>query len=661
MGVIDSIYLLDPKRNIITPIISGISELIHAEAAYTLTAEIPDRYGAKNGDYIGFTGVDGQFLVFEIDTTETDDDTRTTYHTCTDVGAAELSGMVCPPIRMKAATAREAVEAALAGSGWTVGTDESSGDELEIDLPYTTRWKALAGFAHDYGLRIIPRCTIEDDGSITGVVDILQRFSKFRGIFVEKDMDASGVTITFSGAPRPAVYPIGAEDADGNQLTIADVEWSRANGDPADKPKGQKWIGVAEAVAQYPGKEQIIEYTNCDDANRLIWLGWKKARRAAQGEIRASATVSDMELAAGQTWKKIRLYDLAGVKTKSGIYAEKTIIEIERDYIRPDRTKVTLGEEDEPPEDIRRQAADAAETAKSAARGGGGAGAAAERNYLLLEANDVRVSGMETEISSMYIELDAVNNALTLKADLSHLEETNAVLNETMIRMDSAEAEILERATVTEVDQIRERVSSAELILNGDPGSASAGLVTRVTQSEAAIGENEKKIDANTLGLNDVSEALLTLESDFDTSIAGITARVEKNESDVKTQSEALVLLRSDLDDATASLSARVDDNEASITATATSLGSRIDLKADKTYVDDLVAEEIEAAIADINLGISETIVTNYLTVTGRATLSSLALDGSNVSKTTIPIVTSFTQALGESAPTQEFTLLTVA
>ena len=97
-------------------------------------------------------------------------------------------------------------------------------------------------------------------------------------------------------------------------------------------------------------------------------------------------------------------------------------------------------------------------------------------------------------------------------------------------------------------------------------------------------------------------------------------------------------------------------------------LNSEITLKANKVYVDaeitkvkTLIANEIDAVISEINLSISETIVTQYITVTGRATLSALAFAGSNVSKTTIPVVTSFTQASGESAPTTNYTLLTTA
>ena len=672
MGMIETVYLFSPQLKLKASITKGISELIHAEAAYTLTAEIPDKYEAMNGDYLGFMGIEGKFLLFEIDLTETDDDTRTTRHMCTDAGAAALSGMVCPPIKMEA-TVRQAVETALEGSGWVIGDDDSWDETLEIKLPYTTRWKALAGFAHDYGVRIIPRYEMREDGRIAGVVDIRRRTSVFRGLFVEKDADASGVSITFSGAPRPAVYPIGGEDADGKQLTIENVEWVKDVNAPVDKPLGQAWIGVPEAVAQYPGREQMVEFVNCDDENRLIQLGWERAQRAAQQEMRANATVGDMEMAAGQTWKKIRLYDLAGIRTKSGLQAKKTIIEIERDYVRQGLTKVTLGEEDEKPLDIRRQVADAQEMAKAGARGGGGAGKAAERNYLLLEANDIRVSEMETEISSMYIELDAVNNTLTLKADFSELQETNSLLNETMIRLDSAEAEIIERATVTEVTKLGERVSTAEMILNGDPGSADAGLVARVTGAELEIEENGEKIGEVELKTEELGEALLKLESTMTEANARIETRVKATEDENVTQSEAMVALRSDLDKSVAELDASFKDNSAAIGVVADELGSMAVIKADKTYVDSeitevrnlvanrVTAEELEAAIADLNLSISETIVTNYMTVTGRATLAALALEGSNVNKTTLPLVTSFTQALGESAPTQQYTLLTCA
>jgi len=146
------------------------------------------------------------------------------------------------------------------------------------------------------------------------------------------------------------------------------------------------------------------------------------------------------------------------------------------------------------------------------------------------------------------------------------------------------------------------------------------------------------------------------------TNISDLEKRVTQAEIDID-GAEASILLKADVttvDD----LGERVSSAEIEIDG----MNSEITLKADKVYVDaqitevkTLIAEEIDAAIADLDLSISDTIVTDYLTVKTRATVAALALDGSNVTKTTLPVVTNFTQALGESAPTTQVTLLTVA
>jgi hypothetical protein len=208
------------------------------------------------------------------------------------------------------------------------------------------------------------------------------------------------------------------------------------------------------------------------------------------------------------------------------------------------------------------------------------------------------------------------------------------------------------------------RVSEAELVLWGSSGESAAGLVSRVA-------DNEARLDTNALEITALSESYVSLKNDTTQALATIGTRMEKVEGDTVTQSAAIVALRSDLDSSVASLNAAVGENEASITATATKLGSRIDLKADKTYVEDLIADEIEAVKADIELAIADEIRTGAITCgglaavgslsTSNATIGALRLGTDSISKKTIPVVTSFTQALGESAPTQNITLLTCA
>lgn len=66
-------------------------------------------------------------------------------------------------------------------------------------------------------------------------------------------------------------------------------------------------------------------------------------------------------------------------------------------------------------------------------------------------------------------------------------------------------------------EKLGERITSAELILNGDPNSATAGLVARVT-------ENEREI----------ASAALTLNGTKDNPSAGLVAKVGVNESGLK-------------------------------------------------------------------------------------------------------------------------------
>ena len=219
-------------------------------------------------------------------------------------------------------------------------------------------------------------------------------------------------------------------------------------------------------------------------------------------------------------------------------------------------------------------------------------------------------------------------NITNLKDTAEGIEEINGKIthwfNSVEIDLNAEEAQLGLMASREEVTANSDQIKEAFLILDGDTdqGGSRVGLVSRVSDAEANIAENTKDIQV-------VSEAHLKLETTYNAAYA--------------------------------ELSAKVGENEASISTTATQLGSRIDLKADKTYVDELVAEEIEAVVADVGLSISNNINTKQISVSGTAEVGSLKIGTMTVGTTTLPIVTEFTQALGESSPTTQITLLTVA
>ena len=212
-------------------------------------------------------------------------------------------------------------------------------------------------------------------------------------------------------------------------------------------------------------------------------------------------------------------------------------------------------------------------------------------------------------------------------------DEMNGILRWAQVKIDQQNANI--QLLTGEANSIENRLSKAEIELDG----INAQIVLKASRDE---------VDA--LGMR-MSQA----EIEIDGANAEIILKASKSEVD--------------------NLGKRVSAAEIEIDGA----NSEIILKADKTYVDSqittvktLIAEEIEAVYTDVNYSIAESISTKALTVNGNVWASgtltavnmsagSLTLGGDSISKTTIPIVTNFTQALGESAPTQRITLLTCA
>lgn len=463
----DVIYLFSTARRVRGAITQGISSLIHSEHDYTLRAEIPCAWAAMPGEYIGFACADGRFRLFEIDDIDEDETTQTATCICTDAAVGELRATVVRGISLTAATPGAAAEAILAETDFTVHAATEGIYPTDVKVFTGDAWSALKDVAYNCDVRIIPSYEFAD-GDIAGRrVDIEAKQSTFCGRVVENGVDASRVSITRSGSPRPMVYGLGATDENDEQLTFADVEWSVANGDPVDKPKGQVWVGVPEAVEAYPGKGQIYELVNCTDAGQLLALTWKQAKKAAAPAIGAEAIVSDMALMPGQSWRTLRLYDRMAVITKRGEAVAKVIIELDRNYVRPDETKIVLGEEDERPPNIAREVAKLETATLKAGRGGGGAGAAAKRNYYLLSMQEAEVDEIKTKVSTVYVELDAINSRLTLKAEKVDLEREVGRITEAEIRLDAADAAILLKANATDVDELGNRVSAAEIEIDG--------------------------------------------------------------------------------------------------------------------------------------------------------------------------------------------------
>lgn len=536
MGV-DAVYLLDEKKQIRRVIVWGVYELIHDEATYELDAEIASEYDARPGEFLAFFDVDAHLRYFEINTAEKDERRGVTAITATDAAVDELAHLIMPEIRLTGATAAQAGQAALSGSDWKLGSVTDAKKTSDLSAYRDRRWKALRDIAVQYQARVTPYFVIEN-GEITGkYVDITERSNVFRGRLFEGTSASAQIYVTRSGAPITRMYGVGK--ATGTEdpptcVSFADVVWSKAAGDPADKPKGQAYIEDADAIALYgESREDVFTDKYIEDPNELIRATWTELQKRRQPKVSGTATAQDMEHIPGYEHMIVRMYDLVWVRTKHGEDLQAVVINVKRNYLRRGLTKIQIGEE-----------ADDSGLIKKIAK-------------LSNQTNANSKSGDAQ--ANRYIE---TKRLIQLNADTIQMNARLIEANAEQVRLTASNLKEYEKGT-------DERLTKAELTLNGDGTSANAGLVAMVK----ANGE-------------EISQAALTLYGDGTSANTGLVAKV--------------------------------GDNAATILLHADELGTLAEIKADKVDLGKYATvSRLEAEIADVKITES-----SYVTTAGLNTQS---------------------------------------
>lgn len=492
MGV--TVYIFDANRRI-RRVLPDVTELLHTESDGTLEAFFPQTAGATPGEELGFACVDGLFRLFTIDRVEHDDHNGTAIVTATDAARAELQDTVTLNVELESATAIEAARQILVGRGWRI--EGGGGRSEKVATGYTSAWAALSDLESTHEVRVLPGYAISGGVVMGRRLVVTERTSAFRGRIFEARLDATDIAITHSERPITRAYGVGA--ATGTQdvptrMTIADAAWSRANGDPADKPAGQAYIDNPDAPPGALVREMMVLDENETDAVKLLEKTWEKLKARQTAHVSGTATVADVEMQPGMEYKAVRLYDRVAVIARSGEKVMATVLEIKRDYVRPHLTKITIGEEDFQPRTLSKAVAALARS--EIASRGRSAGAsnkiiqnaaliqlnaeAIQMNAktILMQAEDIKLRATKEEveqqgdqqnkkINAVSIDLSAAKAALELKASQSELEETNRRVSKTEIDIDGANAQIRLKADQTVTDALGQRVSAAEIAIDG--------------------------------------------------------------------------------------------------------------------------------------------------------------------------------------------------
>lgn len=463
MGV-DALYLLDERKQIRRVIVWGVYELIHDEATYELDAEIASEYDARPGEFLAFFDVDAHLRYFEINTAEKDERRGVTVVTATDAAVDELAHLIVPEIRLTGARAQEAARAALAGSGWQLGSVTDTGKTSDLSAYRDTRWKALRDIAVQYQARVTPYFAIENGEIIGKFVDVTARENVFRGRLFEGTSAGAQIYVTRSGAPITRMYgvgkAIGTEDPP-TCVTFADVAWSVANGDPADKPKGQTYIEDPDAIALYgEGREGVFNDKYIDDPEKLLQATREELKKRKRPKVSGTATAADMEHIPGYEHMIVRMYDKVWVRTRSGEDVSAVVINIKRNYLHPAQTKIQIGEEADDSIDLIKKIAKISSTTSSLGRSSSSAS-----NRYIETKQLIQLNADTIQMNARLIEANA--EEIKLKASVEEVTDIGMRLTRAEIDIDGANASIQLKADATTVDEMGERVSAAEIEIDG--------------------------------------------------------------------------------------------------------------------------------------------------------------------------------------------------
>lgn len=489
------IYLFDAAKNPRRPIRKGVQEIIHSEGEYTAITQVLAKDAPEYGEHFGFRCVDGRFRLFRVENVEINDEAGTCMISGTDAAIAELDSSVVTYLPMQNTTAAKAITACLQGTGWTVGRQTGNG-EINIESAYfATRWTAIKNAAAAGGVRAVPYYEFSGNRITAKKVDVLDKTPVFSGLIYTRRRGAQNIHIIREGAPYGRVYPVGkivGSEEPPEQVTIADAVWSRANGDPADKPAGQLYIDLPGAISK---AEYVFEDKKETDPAKLMQKGFDDLQSRQKPKATGTANISEMERMPGYEHMRAEMWTLAVIRAETGESVETTIINVERYYVHTELTKITVGDEDANEMALEnmlsRMQTDLVETGRVA---GGGRAGAGEAKQMILQAEElIQLNSKKIEANAEQITLRAFSADVLKLAD-----ETEVNFREVYLDIDLDRAEI--SATKTIVNNITNEVSTINATLTVQAEKIESrvskdGVISSINQTAEEIKIQASKIN----------------------------------------------------------------------------------------------------------------------------------------------------------------------
>lgn len=290
---------------------------------FTVDADVQSAKHVKEENRLVFKDKDGYFremVIKELDDIDNDNGPQTTA-TCIPAWLDELNDNIVIEKQYTNKEAQLALDDALEGTRYEGEVKVSLGlasTNFNLLSSVDCIWKILEVWGGEF------RDTIKIVGNNITVRKIIieQRLGADKGARFEIDHNIEEIQRTVLSYPKTALYGWGASlevtDGEENQtdghtryIDFGDVVWSKAKGDPTDKPKGQKWVGDPDALLKYGRKHnsQLLhrygEFSNQDyeDPAELLHATWEALKQAKKPEVhyKLSVDLLDKDVSLGDT------------------------------------------------------------------------------------------------------------------------------------------------------------------------------------------------------------------------------------------------------------------------------------------------------------------------------------------------------------------------
>lgn len=326
----------------------------YLEATFPLDAEKP----VLAGMYVGYFNRDGKFIMFIVNKPTTNYVKKTVSFT------AELAAMVelreehiIEDRRPSNCQAGLAVSVAIEDTIWELGTVEDT-IIASNHFYYQNPWAALIEIAEKYSCGFDFRVEVSDSGIVGRYVDVLQDIGRDVGLRLEIEKNVDDVNIDIDDTEvRTALYGRGkgeevgtnsnGDATYGRRINFGDLVWSKANGDPCDKPAGQEWLEDVEATALYGrnGRKRIgvVIFENCEDQEKLIRLTWEHLQTIKQPKVTVKATPRYLEDNFGYSGEAIRLGDYAAIIIDDTQHVHARVTSADVDLVNEKKTDLVIG------------------------------------------------------------------------------------------------------------------------------------------------------------------------------------------------------------------------------------------------------------------------------------------------------------------------------